>query len=145
MDSSGLTHLGEVFLNQENYVDAGTIFGASVIGIYFSAHWCPPCRAFTPKLVQFYEDVNKEQKQFEVIFVSSDKDETSFKEYYKTMPWLAIPFGDPLVTQLKQKYGVSGIPKLVLLKPDGTLMEGVDARTDVQNGPDSFKKWLDQQ
>ena len=25
------------------------------IGIYFSAHWCAPCRAFTPKLVKAYE------------------------------------------------------------------------------------------
>ena len=24
-----------------------------LIGLYFSAHWCPPCRAFTPELVKF--------------------------------------------------------------------------------------------
>ena len=33
-----------------------------IIGIYFSAHWCGPCRAFTPNLGKFYENVNKEKK-----------------------------------------------------------------------------------
>jgi nucleoredoxin len=26
-----------------------------VILFYFSAHWCPPCRAFTPVLKDFYD------------------------------------------------------------------------------------------
>ena len=29
--------------------------GKKVVCIYFSAHWCPPCRAFTPVLKDFYE------------------------------------------------------------------------------------------
>ena len=33
-----------------------------VIGLYFSAHWCPPCRNFTPKLSKFYEEANKNGK-----------------------------------------------------------------------------------
>ncbi|RLG30214.1 hypothetical protein DRO03_05040 [Methanosarcinales archaeon] len=45
-----------------------------IIGVYFSAHWCPPCRAFTPNLVKFYNSLKKADKPFEIIFVSSDRD-----------------------------------------------------------------------
>ena len=33
-------------------------------------------------------------KPFEIIFVSSDKDEAQFDGYYDEMPWLALPFED---------------------------------------------------
>jgi nucleoredoxin len=143
MDSSGLTFLGEVFLSKdEKIVDPSAIYSARIVGIYFSAHWCPPCRNFTPKLAEFYNEVNSEEKQFEVVFVSSDKDEKSFKDYHNEMPWLALPFGDPIVAEIKQKYQVRGIPTLVLLRPDGTTID-VDSRNDVTAGPQSFKKWLE--
>ena len=45
--------------------------GKAVVCIYFSAHWCPPCRAFTPLLKDFYEEV--EGEGVEIIFVSSDR------------------------------------------------------------------------
>merc|ERR1711902_360655 len=28
-----------------------------IVCLYFSAHWCPPCRGFTPVLKEFYEKV----------------------------------------------------------------------------------------
>jgi len=28
--------------------------GQTVIGLYFSADWCPPCRHFTPLLTNLY-------------------------------------------------------------------------------------------
>lgn len=40
---------------------SGKVIGADdvlrdkkLILFYFSAHWCPPCRAFTPILCEFY-------------------------------------------------------------------------------------------
>ena len=29
--------------------------GKDIVLYYFSAHWCPPCRQFTPMLKDFYE------------------------------------------------------------------------------------------
>ncbi len=64
------------------------------MGLYFSAHWCPPCRAFTPKLGEAYTNLVNEGKKFEVIFISSDQDEEGFQEYFSEMPFKALAFKD---------------------------------------------------
>ena len=65
-----------------------------VVGLYFSAHWCPPCRAFTPQLIQWYNNVKKGSngEKFEIVFLSSDKDKHEFEEYFHEMPWYAVPY-----------------------------------------------------
>lgn len=49
------------------------ILFASVVvtGVYASAHWCPPCRQFTPMLAQFYTRMKAMGKPFEVVFARS--------------------------------------------------------------------------
>ena len=44
-----------------------------IYGLYFSAHWCPPCRKFTPQLVAYYNQIAHDHPEFEIIFVSADK------------------------------------------------------------------------
>jgi len=70
--------------------------GGTVLGIHFSAHWCPPGRAFTPQLAQWYQKVKEgpNGSKFDIVFVSSDRDEASFDEYFQEMPWHAIPYSD---------------------------------------------------
>jgi len=53
-----------------------------LVAIYFSAHWCPPCRAFTPQLAHVYKALQEKGKPFEIIFVSSDQDQEAFNEYF---------------------------------------------------------------
>ena len=48
------------------------------LGIYFSAHWCPPCRQFTPRLGSMWSHHLK-AKGMQMVFVSADHDVDSFK------------------------------------------------------------------
>jgi nucleoredoxin len=74
-----------------------------------------------------------EGKKFEIVFISSDKNQESFDEYYASMPWLALPFTDrKLKAKLSGKYGVSGIPTLVLLDPSANIITK-DGRSAVLN------------
>ncbi|BFG17584.1 hypothetical protein CerSpe_038580 [Prunus speciosa] len=93
------------------------------IGLYFSAHWCRPCVNFTPRLISINQKIKEQMlvdgEDFEIVFVSSDRDQASFDSYFDTMPWLALPFGDPNIKQLVKHFDVKGIPCLVILGPDG--------------------------
>ena len=91
--------------------------------LYYSAHWCPPCRAFTPKLVEWYKDFKAKHENFELVFVSSDQSEKAQIEYMKEtgMPWPAVKFSatsDPNF----EKYAPSGIPYLVLIDENGKAL-----------------------
>lgn len=93
--------------------------------IYYSAHWCPPCRALTPKLVTWYKNTKARFKNFELVFASSDKDEAAMMDYMKEdkMPWPAIKFDEKKSSGVG-KYAAGGIPYLVLLDKDGKDLTG---------------------
>ena len=95
-----------------------------VVGLYFSAHWCPPCQAFTPLLAKFYNEMKAAKPgEFEVVFVSSDKGPSEWAGYYGAMPWLALPFEDrDRKAALSSRFQVKGIPTLVLLDADGNVI-----------------------
>merc|ERR1712232_1283954 len=84
--------LGSGLKSQSGSVSVTKTLGdKKAIGLYFSAHWCPPCRGFTPQLAKWYTNSLKENGM-EIVFVSSDRDESSFNSYFGEMPWLALPF-----------------------------------------------------
>ncbi|MFP6854906.1 MAG: thioredoxin family protein [Opitutales bacterium] len=103
------------------------------IGFYFSAHWCPPCRTFTPSLVKF-RDTN--QKDFEIVFVSSDKNPAAQMAYMKEtkMKWLTMPHRGKDANALAKKYGVRGIPALIIVSSDGETITK-NGRSDVSGNP----------
>ena len=91
------------------------------VGISFSAHWCPPCRRFTPKLAVTYTKMKAAGKPFEIVFVSSDRNQGAFGDYFAAMPWLALPYSDrDRKKALAKKFNPPGtIPTLVILDESG--------------------------
>ena len=78
------------------------------IALYFSASWCPPCRAFSPKLSEAYAEYKKipDGDDLELIFVSSDSDVDAFNAYRKKMSFPALPFERrDLKHSLSEKFG----------------------------------------
>lgn len=90
--------------------------------LYYSASWCGPCQAFTPTLVDFYNQ-HADAGNFELVFISNDRSQRAMADYMKKarMPWPALPFSERQNT-LARTYAESGIPHLVLIKPDGTIV-----------------------
>ncbi len=111
------------------------------LGFYFSAHWCPPCRQFTPSLVDFR---NKNAEEFEVIFVSFDNSGEEKKNYMSeaNMSWLTVPgFRNREANALAQIFGVKGYPTLIIIGPDGKMITP-NGRADVMLSPDTaIDKW----
>lgn len=133
---------GRTLLSKSGPVPLAEATQPEFILLYFSAAWCGMCSNFTPRLQMFYETVNDMEKQVEVIFVSRDRDEDQFNGYYAEMPWLALPYTEQQrITALKDMCRATGIPKLVLMRKNGTVALDT-CRVDVeQKGPLALAAW----
>ncbi|HEX8678368.1 MAG TPA: thioredoxin-like domain-containing protein, partial [Chthoniobacterales bacterium] len=95
-----------------------------LIGLYFSARWCGPCRKFTPQLVEFYNRVAAAHPEFEIVFVSNDRSGAAMESYMRDMqmPWPAISFAKIEQKLDLNKYAGDGIPCLVLIDASGKVV-----------------------
>lgn len=109
------------FIDHKGKVEAAAVKANKVIGVYFSAHWCGPCRHFTPELAEFYKKVKAARpNDFEVVYAALwQEKKTEFDEYYESMPWVALPHADPRIEKWADELEVNGIPSFQIFHPDG--------------------------
>ena len=127
-----------------------------LVALYFSASWCGPCRGFTPMLIECYNHLKEEVAAthgLEIVFISLDRDEGQFDQYYSKMPFLALPYSNrQLAKHAQSVFGVRGIPSLVVIDSiSGRMVASEESKRDVhqacQRGEQAieslFKNWLD--
>mmetsp|Transcript_13474 Transcript_13474/g.15367 ORF Transcript_13474/g.15367 Transcript_13474/m.15367 type:complete len:197 (-) Transcript_13474:1150-1740(-) len=90
-------------------VGAGTV--TPLVGFYFGAKWCPPCRAFSPVLSEFAKN---NASNFSVIYVSVDHSAKDCEEFTKGKSFLSIPYETGIRQVLLEKFGVKMFPTLIV-------------------------------
>ena len=119
----------------------GALPSDGLILLYFSASWCPPCRAFTPLLKSAYPMFK--DNNVEIVFVSRDHSKQHFEEYYATMPWLAVDYKNTQYRQeLSEARSKNQIPFLWVLDRNGKSITE-EGTADIRNlGAEvALKKW----
>ena len=137
----------DILLKNDGNIEKSKVFEAPLIGLYFSALWCPPCVGFSPLILDFYKKINKDEKKIEIIFCSLDEDEEDFKQYLQKLPFPAIDYNDSLLDDLSSAFEVETIPVLIIFDNNGHLIE-VNGRAAIQgkdklSPEETIKKWLE--
>ena len=96
--------------------DRGEPYSTPLLGFYFGALWCPPCRAFSPVLSEF---ARRHAGDFSVVFCSADRGAAQFRRCLGEKQFLAVPFASPARQTLLEHFKVKSFPTLIV----------VDART----------------
>ena len=93
----------DVFDKNGNQVDLSKF---DMVGLYFSANWCPPCQEFTPELVQAQNKWKNKVEKIEIVFISNDGDEKASNEYYKKMNFLRLKYDEKMIEDLMKMNGM---------------------------------------
>lgn len=107
----------------------------SLIALYFSAHWCPPCRQFTPILIETYKELKRQGRHFEVVFCSMDREMKEYEDYSRSMPWLRLEFQDPRGRELSNLFSVWSIPSLIIVDAETGTVVSTGGRSAIPGDP----------
>ncbi|PAV70411.1 hypothetical protein WR25_06446 [Diploscapter pachys] len=124
-------------------------FEKKVIVLYFSAGWCGQCKRLTPKVKKFYDAVREKEKDFEVIWISGDKEAEHQKSYYddNQLDWAYIPFGDAHIQSFAEKFKAPILPVLKLVNDNGDIVHDrvrADIESAIKADPlKTYKEWKD--
>ncbi|XP_025215990.1 nucleoredoxin-like protein 2 isoform X1 [Theropithecus gelada] len=129
-------------------VEAEAALQNKVVALYFAAARCGPSRDFTQLLCDFYTALVAAARRpapFEVVFVSADDSSQEMLNFMRELhgTWLALPFHDPYRHELRKRYNVTAIPKLVIVKQNGEVITNKGRKQIRERGLACFQDWAE--
>ena len=92
--------------------------------LYFGACWSTQCKDLNPYLILAYNQINRDGKVVEIVYVSLDSTENQFRECFREMPWLAVSRRNlDIIDELRVLCGVSSVPQLILVNTRGEILK----------------------
>lgn len=120
-----------VFDKDGNKFIFGDIIKGKFIGLFFSGYWCPPCKRFTPRLLDTYNSINTPEPKWEILFISLDRNEEEYNECIAEMPWKRMLLDTKKAKSIARRFFITGIPGLVMLDDQLNLLN-LNARTHIE-------------
>eukprot|EP00438_Fugacium_kawagutii_P002871 Skav222165 [mRNA] locus=scaffold3048:77360:86688:- [translate_table: standard] len=123
--NESLAWLGDLIRCETSEVISATQLTNDLIGLYFSASWCPPCQYFVHILGQGYKVIRETHgpQAMEVIMVPLDVDEKLWELHMSKMPWLSIPLKSrEVIVKLFTAHCITEVPRLMFLDSAGTIV-----------------------
>jgi thiol-disulfide isomerase/thioredoxin len=103
-----------------------TSLTGKVVLIDFWATWCGPCDRAMPDLVKTYREYH--DQGFEIIGISLDKNQSQLEKYMQEMgvTWQQHYDGLGWSSKLAKRFGVEGIPHIVIIDKNGAVHFNTD-------------------
>ena len=125
-------------------VGSEALEGKTLIGIFFANPGCPACGAFTPLLVDAYQELKESGRSFEVVLVSLGLSDAMLQQYMAEMemPWLAESPGSKQANALVQRYNVRWVPTLVIVDKDARTVSMFGRDEVAEYGAAAYDDWM---
>lgn len=134
----------ELYKADGSPVGVGALDQTSIIGIYFASPECSACGAFTPLLIDAYDQIREDGRSFDVVLVTVGISAASQSEYMvdSGMPWLAVSAQGKKPSDLAQRFLVRWVPTLIIIDDDLNVISFSGREELTQGGPGVYDAWL---
>ncbi|XP_016344502.1 nucleoredoxin-like protein 1 [Sinocyclocheilus anshuiensis] len=119
-----------------------------ILMLFFGSGECEKCQEFAPTLKDFYKKLTDEfyverSAQLVLLYVSLDSSEDQQEKFLKELPkrCLFLAYEDPYRQELSEMFEVQDLPRVVVLRPDCSVLTPNAAEEICKLGQDCYRNW----